>query len=35
MKERVINKMIEMKFPKFMARIFTRNIHKLERWKNK
>lgn len=34
MKERVINKMIEMKFPKFIARIFTRNIHKLERWKN-
>ena len=33
MKERVINKMIEMKFPKFMAKIFTRNIHKLERWK--
>ena len=33
MKERVINKMIEMKFPKFMAKYFTRNIHKLERWK--
>lgn len=34
MKESVINKMIEMKFPKFMARIFTRNIHKLQRWNN-
>lgn len=34
MKERVINKMVEMKFPKFLAKIFTRNIHGLERWKN-
>ena len=33
MKERVVNKMIDMKFPKFMANIFARNIHKLERWK--
>jgi hypothetical protein len=33
MRERVINKMAEIKFPKFMGRIFTRNIHKLQRWK--
>ena len=33
MKERVSNKMIEMKFPKFLAKLFTRNIYKLERWK--
>jgi hypothetical protein len=32
MKERVSNKMIEMKFPKFLAKLFTRNIHRLERW---
>lgn len=34
MKERVMDKMVEMKFPKFLAKIFTRNIHKLERWKD-
>lgn len=33
MKERVIGKLTEMKFPKFVAKFFTRNIHKLERWK--
>lgn len=32
MKERVKSKLIEMKFPKFVAGFFTRNIHKLERW---
>lgn len=32
MKERVMGKMLEMKFPKFLGRLFTRNIHKLERW---
>lgn len=34
MKEIVINKLVEMKLPKFIAKIFTRNTHKLERWKN-
>ncbi len=29
-----IEKMIEMKIPKFLAWIFTRSIPKLERWKN-
>lgn len=33
MQERVMDKMVEMKFPKFLAKIFTRNIPKLERWK--
>lgn len=33
MRERVSGKLIEMKFPKFAARLFTRNIYKLERWK--
>jgi hypothetical protein len=33
MRERVIDKMIEMKLPKFLARLFTSNIYKLERWK--
>lgn len=34
MRERVNEKLVEMKFPKFLARVFTRNIYKLERWKN-
>ena len=34
MRERVISKMVEMKIPKFMAKLFAKNIHKLERWKN-
>jgi hypothetical protein len=34
MKQRVKNKIVEFGFPKFIAGIFTRNIHKLERWKN-
>jgi hypothetical protein len=34
MKERVKNKIVEFGFPKFIAGIFTRNLHKLERWKN-
>lgn len=33
MKELVTNKIIEMKFPKFMAKFLTRNTHKLKRWK--
>lgn len=33
MRDRVINKMTDMKFPRFMAKVFTRNIHKLQRWK--
>ncbi|MEK6266506.1 MAG: zinc ribbon domain-containing protein [Clostridium sp.] len=33
MKGIVVSKMIEMKFPKFIAKIFAKNIHKLERWK--
>jgi hypothetical protein len=33
MKERVKAKIVEFGMPKFMAGLFTRNIHKLERWK--
>ena len=33
MREKVISKMTEMKIPKFMAKLFAKNIHKLERWK--
>lgn len=33
MKERVKQKIVEFGMPKFMAGLFTRNIHKLERWK--
>lgn len=33
MKQLVKNKCIEMGFPKFLAGMFTRGIHKLERWK--
>jgi hypothetical protein len=32
MKDRVKQKMVEFGFPKFLAGLFTRNIHKLERW---
>lgn len=32
MKELVTNKIIEMKFPKFVAKFLTRNTHKLTRW---
>ena len=35
MKERVKQKIKEFGFPGFLAGLFTRNIHKLERWKNK
>jgi hypothetical protein len=34
MKQRVHDKIAEFGLPKFMAGFFTRNIHKLERWKN-
>lgn len=33
MKEFVKNKCIEMGLPKFLASMFVRGIHKLERWK--
>lgn len=33
MKERVRGKMKQIGFPGFMASLFTRNLHKLERWK--
>lgn len=33
MKERVKNKLREFGFPGFLAGLFTRNIHKLERWR--
>jgi hypothetical protein len=32
MKERVKRKIVEFGMPKFIAGMFTRNIHKLERW---
>lgn len=34
MKELVKSKVIEFGVPKFLASFFTRNIHKLERWKS-
>jgi Putative zinc ribbon domain len=34
MRERVKDKLIEFGIPRFLTRLFTRNIHKLERWKN-
>jgi len=34
MKEIVEGKIKEFGMPTFMAKLFTRNIHKLERWKN-
>ena len=33
MKDRVVEKLVEMKFPRFIAKLFTLNIPKLERWK--
>ncbi len=33
MKERVKGKLKEFGFPGFMTGLFTRNLHKLERWK--
>ncbi|MGZ4159183.1 MAG: zinc ribbon domain-containing protein [Neobacillus sp.] len=33
MKERVKQKIVEFGMPKFVAGFFTKNIHKLERWK--
>jgi hypothetical protein len=33
MKERVKQKMVEFGMPKFTTGFFTKNIHKLERWK--
>jgi hypothetical protein len=35
MKDRVVEKLVEMKFPRFIAKLFTYNIPKLERWKTK
>jgi hypothetical protein len=34
MKERVKDKLKEVGFPGFLTGFFTRNIHKLERWKS-
>ena len=34
MKERVKGKLVEFGFPRFLTGLFTRNIHKLDRWKN-
>ncbi|RAP74874.1 hypothetical protein DL346_21415 [Paenibacillus montanisoli] len=34
MKERVREKLVSMGFPRFMTGLFTRGIHKLERWKS-
>lgn len=34
MKDRVKGKLVEFGFPKFLTGLFTRNIPKLERWKN-
>ncbi|MFZ3130401.1 MAG: zinc ribbon domain-containing protein [Desulfosporosinus sp.] len=33
MKQLMKNKIIEFGFPRFLAALYTRNIHKLERWK--
>jgi hypothetical protein len=33
MKEKVKGKLIEFGFPKMLTGFFTRNIHKLDRWK--
>ena len=33
MKAFVVEKMREMKIPRFIGRFFTRNLHKLERWR--
>jgi hypothetical protein len=34
MKQQVENKIVQFGFPKFIARFFTKNIHKLKRWEN-
>lgn len=34
MRERVKGKLVEFGFPKFLTGLITRNIHKLDRWKN-
>lgn len=33
MKAFVVEKRREMKIPRFLGRFFTRNLHKLERWR--
>jgi len=33
MKELVVDKLVEMKFPRFIAKLFAFNIPKLKRWK--
>ena len=35
MKAYVVEKMREMKIPRFVGRFFTRNLHKLERWRSR
>ena len=35
MKEVVKDKCIEMGLPRFLARMFVKNLHKLERWKQR
>lgn len=32
MKDKVLGKMADMHFPKFMANYFVKNMHKLKRW---
>jgi hypothetical protein len=34
MRERVKSKLVEFGFPRFLTGMFTRNIHKLDRWKD-
>jgi hypothetical protein len=34
MRSLVTEKIVEMKFPRFVAKFLTRNTHKLKRWKN-
>ena len=35
MREFVVNKMVEMKYPRFVAKFMTAGMNNLERWKNK
>lgn len=35
MKAKVLGKMNEMHVPKFLAKMFTKNMHELERWNKK
>lgn len=35
MRSFVVEKMVEMKFPRFVAKLLTLNFNKLERWKKK